>query len=331
MDLTTRYLGLDLPHPFMPGASPMVDDLDTVRRLEDAGAAAIVMHSLFEEQIEQESLALGGLLDGTALSEATSFLPDAGDFALGPEEYLEQVRMVREAVAVPVIGSLNGVAGGRWLEYAQLIAEAGADALELNVYQVAADPEVPSAAIEDEIVAMVEEVKRRVAIPVAVKLSPYVTALAHLARRLEGAGADGLVLFNRFYQADIDVDELEADRRLHLSGSSELLLRIRWLAILSSQLEISLASTGGVHTPVDAIKALMTGADAIQLVSVLLKRGPSYLGGLRRGVEVWLEEREYSSLEELKGSMSLARCPDPGAYMRANYVNLLQSLRGVGF
>jgi dihydroorotate dehydrogenase (fumarate) len=329
MDLTTTYLGLRLPHPFMPGASPMVDDLDTVRRLEDAGAAAIVMHSLFEEQIESEQVATAAFLDEPANSfaEALSYLPQPDDFALGPEEYVEQVAKIREAVDVPVIASLNGSQSGRWLDYAQLVEEAGASALELNFYLLATDPTEDGSALEERLLAMVRDVKGRIAIPVAVKISTGFTALANFAQSLQAAGADGVVVFNRFYQADIDIEELEAKRTLRLSTSDDLLVRLRWLAILSSQLDMSLAVSGGVHTAEDAVKAVMCGASAVQTVAALLTRGPEYLALLKERFETWLVDHEYESLEQMRGSMNLAHCPDPAAYERANYVQILQSWR----
>jgi len=326
VDLSTQYLGFDLPHPFLPGASPLADDLDTVRRLEDAGAAALVMRSLFEEQIVAEQAATVGHMERSAESfaEATFYLPRPEGFALGPDEYLEQLRRIKAAVEIPVIGSLNGTTEGRWLEYAGLIAEAGASALELNLYQLATDPEEDGAALERRLVSVVRAVRARVRIPLAVKLSPFYTALAHFARGLEDAGADGLVVFNRFYQADIDIEELEVERSLHLSDSSELLLRLRWLAILSSQRSLSLAVSGGVHTAADAVKAVMSGAHAVQLVSRLLQHGPEEISRLRRELAAWLEEHEYDSLAQMRGSMNLARCPDPAAYERDNYVQILQ-------
>ncbi len=328
MDLSTEYLGFRLPHPFMPGASPMVDDLDRVRRLEDAGAAAIVMHSLFEEQIVNEQRAVYSYLESPAESfaEALSYFPDPEHFTLGPDEYLEQILKISGAVEVPVIASLNGITLGRWLDYAWLMQEAGADALELNVYQLATDPNETSELLERRQADMVHEVKGKVGIPVAVKLSPFYSALAHFAGQLESAGADGLVLFNRFFQPDIDVEELEVERTLELSEPSELLLRLRWLAILSGGVELSLAVTGGVHSALDALKAVMTGAHAVQLVSVLLMRGPEYLRTIRHETEQWLEEHEYESLAQARGSMNLQRSPDPAAYERANYIHILQSL-----
>ena len=329
MDLSTTYLGFTLPHPLMPGASPMVDDLDTVRRLEDAGAAAIVMHSLFEEQIEQEDAST--LDQAEAMTnvhvEARSYLPPPSTFRLGPHEYLEQLRRIKEAVRVPVIASLNGSSPGGWLRYARLMEEAGADALELNVYMLATDPAEDGAAIEEKTVAIVRDVRAGVRIPVAVKLSPFYTAMAHLAHRLDDAGASGLVLFNRFWQPGIDVEELEVRRELRLSDPSELPLRLRWLAVLYGTVRASLVAAGGVHGVVETVQAIMAGADAVQVVSALLRRGPEHLRVLRQELAEWLEQHEYESLAQMQGSMSLRTCPDPGAYERANYMMVLQSWR----
>ena len=328
MDLSTKYLGLQLAHPLMPGASPFVDDLDRVKRLEDAGASAIVMHSLFEEQISGEEVATARAIDsgGQSSGEATnSFLPDPPDFRLGPDEYLEQLRKVKKLVRVPVIGSLNGTTRGGWLHYAKLMQEAGADALELNIYDLATDFDTRGDAVEERMISVVKAVKAEVTVPVAVKLSPFYSSLASVARQLEGAGADGLVLFNRFYQPDINVEELEVERALQLSTSQELPLRLRWLAILSGRVRPSLAVTGGVHTPVDVIKSIMAGAHAVQLVSSLLQRGPEYLRVLRGELARFLEEHEYESLDQMRGSMDLLACPDPKAYERANYMHILQS------
>jgi len=327
MDLSTRYLGFDLPHPFMPGASPMVDDLDTVKELEDAGAAAICMNSLFEEQIVHEEIAAARMTEDPANSfaEALSYFPEPDSLSYGPDEYLNKVRRVVEAVKVPVIGSLNGTTKGRWLEYAGLIEETGANALELNVYHLATDPNESGAELEQRFVEIITEVKQQISIPVAVKLSAYYTSLANFGKRLVDAGADGLVLFNRFYQADIDVEELEVQRTLVLSNSSALLLRLRWLAILSGQLNCSFAVTGGVHGEIDAVKAIMTGADAVQMVSALLRHGPDFLRIVRRELAQWLIDHDYDSLAQAKGSMNLSRSPDPGAYERANYMDILKS------
>jgi dihydroorotate dehydrogenase (fumarate) len=272
MDLSTRYLGLELSHPLMPGASPMVDDLDTVKRLEDAGASAIVMHSLFEEQIQREQVSafVHTVSHEQSFAEALSYFPSSDAFALGPHEYLEQLRKIKAAVSVPVIASLNGYTLGGWLDYARLMQEAGADALELNVYQLATDPDESGDSIEARTIEMVRAVRGAVKVPLAVKLSPFYTALGHFTRRLDQAGVDGLVLFNRFYQPDIDIEELQVRRAVYLSHSSELPLRLRWLAILSGKVKASLAVSGGVHTVVDVIQSVMTGAHAVQIVSALL-------------------------------------------------------------
>jgi dihydroorotate dehydrogenase (fumarate) len=321
MNLRTTYLGFELEHPLMPGASPLVDDLDMVRRLEDAGASAIVMHSLFEEQITGE--AEGQIADVEmhehSFAEALSYFPLPDDYRLGPERYLEQIHRVKNAVKVPVIGSLNGTSPEGWLSYAQLIQQAGADALELNFYYVATDPDETSGEVEHRLVEIVRNVRGRIDIPLAVKLSPFFTSLPHLARELVDAGADGLVLFNRFYQPDIDPELLETVPSLRLSTSDELLLRVRWLAILAGRVRTSLAATGGVHTSQDALKVVMAGASAVQLVAALLTRGPAHITALRKELEHWLEEGEYDSLRQAQGSMSLERCPDPEAFERGNY------------
>lgn len=329
MDLSTKYLGLKLEHPLMAGASPLVDDLGMVRRLEDAGVAAIVMHSLFEEQITREQISAHRIQDTPAESfaEALSYFPDPDDYVLGPDEYLEQVRRVKAAVGVPVIGSLNGVTDRGWLEYARLIEQAGADALELNVYALETDAEVSAERIEQRVLDMVQSVRRATRLPLAIKLSPFYTSLAHFTRRLGEAGADGIVLFNRFYQPDIDIEELEVAHRLRLSDSSELLLRLRWLAVLFNRNGASLAVTGGVHTGVDALKAVMAGASGVQMVSALLHHGPEHIATVREEMKNWLDEHEYHSLGQALGSMSLERCPDPGAYERGNYVRILQNWR----
>jgi len=327
MDLSTRYLGFALPHPLIAGASPLSADLDTVRRLEDAGAAAIILPSLFEEQIaadeagsEQHMRAHEG-----AHAEALSYFPLADDYAMGPDRYLEHVRRVKASVRVPVMGSLNGTTAAGWLGYARLIQDAGADALELNLYHVATDPAESGVAVEQRLLDVVRAVKQSVTIPVAVKISPFFSSVANVAHQLDQAGADGLVIFNRFYQPDIDPDALAAVPQLHLSDSSELLLRLRWLAILSGRIRASLAATGGVHTGVDAVKAIMAGAHAVQVVAVLLKNGPRHLARLRFELSHWLEEREYESLAQAQGSMSLLRCPDPEAFERGNYMKILQT------
>ncbi len=329
MDLTTRYLGFDLAHPLMPGASPLVDDLDTVRRLEDAGAAAIVMHSLFEEQItrEEQGFVHDIFVHEDSFAEALSYFPKPEEFAFGPDRYLEQLRRVKAAVGVPVFGSLNGTSPEGWLSYASAIEQAGADGLELNFYHVATDVNESADAIERRLIEIVRLVKARVRIPLAVKLSPFFSSLPHLASALEDQGADGLVLFNRFYQPDLDLEALQAVPRLQLSTSDELLLRVRWLAILYGKVRTSLAASGGVHTAVDALKAVMAGANAVQMVSALLHHGPPYLAIVRRDMERWLEEHEYTSIRQAQGSLSLLRSPDPEAFERGNYMRILQTWR----
>jgi dihydroorotate dehydrogenase (fumarate) len=314
----------------MPGASPLVDDLDAVRRLEDAGASAIVMHSLFEEQIVGEQLAWDEVVErnAEAHAEAADYLASPAEFVLGPQEYLEQIARIKKAVRVPVIGSLNGTTRGGWLDYARLIEQAGADALELNVYQVATDRMEPGSDLEARVLTILQTVKKSVRIPVAVKLSPFYTSLAHFARKLYDAGADGLVLFNRFYQPNIDVEELAVVPALHLSDPGELLLRLRWLAILSGRSSGSLACSGGVHSGLDAIKAVMCGAHAVQMVSSLLRRGPEHLGVVLAQLAEWLEKHEYESLGQMQGSMNLERCPNPRVFERANYMRVLHNWRG---
>ncbi len=329
MDLTTTYLGFKLSSPVMLGASPLTDNLDYVRRLEDGGAAAFVMRSLFEEQLASEQMGTFYATEATsdAHPEARSYFPSAEDFVLGPEAYLEQVRKIKEAVKVPVIGSLNGITASGWLDYAKQIVQAGADALELNFYFVATDPEEGPVQVEKRTLEIVRKVKAGVKVPVAVKLSPFFSALPHFVRQLEAAGADGIVLFNRFYEPDIDPVELAVAPVLHLSDSTELLLRLRWLAIVAPVVKGSLACSGGVHVAVDAVKAVMAGAHAVQVVSALLKNGPGQLQAIRSGMAKWMEDNEFASVTQMRGNMSLAKCPDARAFERGNYMRLLQSWR----
>lgn len=329
MDLSTNYLGFRLPHPIIPGACPLGWDLGSIRQLEDAGAPAIILPSLFEEQItaDERGIVHHMLAHEDAHAEALSYFPLADEFAMGPDRYLEHVRRVRAAVSteVPVIGSLNGTTHAGWLDYARLIQDAGADALELNFYHVATDPEESGFTLETRLLDIVKAIRLTVQIPIAVKLSPFFSSFAHLAVQLDQAGAGGLVLFNRFYQPDIDPDALSAVPRLHLSHPDELLLRLRWLAILSGRVKASLAATGGAHSGLDALKAVMAGAHAVQTVAALLINGPAHLVRMRRDLSHWLEEREYESLEQAQGSMSLARCPDPDAFERGNYMRVLNT------
>jgi dihydroorotate dehydrogenase (fumarate) len=329
MDLSVEYLGLKLAHPLLPGASPLADELGTVRALEDAGAPAIVMRSLFEEQLTQEQLStfMATEQHRELSAEASSVLPEPAAYRLGPDTYLEQLRKIRAAVKVPVIASLNGTTLGGWIDFARLIEQAGASALELNLYAVPTDPAQDGAAVEKDMLELVRTLKSRVKIPVAVKLSPFYTSVASVARGLEEAGADALVLFNRLFEPEIDVEALEVKRVLHLSDSSELPLRLRWLAILSAQRSLPLAISGGVHETVDVVRAIMAGATVVQVVSTLLRVGPSRLLSLRASLERWLVEREYTSVRQLRGSMNLTACPDPSAYERANYIHLLHGWR----
>ena len=329
MDLSTHYLGMVLPNPLVVGASPLSDDLDGVKRLEDAGAAAIVLRSLFEEQISREQLAQYLNLDypRESLGEGIRQFPSPNAFALGPVQYLEHLRRVKRAAGIPIIASLNGATPGGWIEYARQMEQAGADALELNLYRVATDPATTSADVEREAIAAVRAVKEAVTIPVAVKMSPFYAAFANIARELDRVHADALVLFNRFYQPDIDPEERSATRAIHPSDSSELRLRLHWMAILSSRIRASLAITGGVHTAVDVVKATMAGAHVTQMVSALLLNGPEHLRKVLHDLAVWLQKNEWESLAEMRGSMSLAKVPDPDGYERANYMLMLQSWR----
>lgn len=328
MDTTTKYLGFNLPHPFIAGASPLPDSLDTARRLEDAGIAAIVLRSLFEEQINAEAMATHRAVESHANSspEAATYFADPADFVIGPGEYLEHIRRIKKAVKVPVIASLNGSSDGGWLDYAKSIEQSGADALELNVYQVPTEIAESGADLERRIEQMVQAVKRSIKLPVAVKLSPFFTALPNFTKRLEDAGADAFILFNRFFESDIDIEELSVISQMRLSDSSELLLRLRWLAILSGRLKkATLAVTGGIHTPVDAIKAVMCGASAVQMVSALLTRGPAQIREILDGMTSWMEEKEYESLTQMRGSMNILRSPNPREYGRGNYMRILQT------
>ena len=325
MNLTTTYLGLRLPHPLMVGAGPLTDDIDTVRELEDEGAAALVLRSLFEEEIIGEQMAtfFSSENHNESFAEATSYAPDP-ESAFGPGEYLEHLRRVKEAVGIPVIASLNGSTRGGWTSMAGLLQEAGADAVELNLYHAASDPSMSAAEVEQQMLQIVRVVKQGLRIPVAVKLSSLFTAFAHFAGQLDAAGVDGLVLFNRFYKADIDVLELEVVREMELSNSSELLPRLRGIASLAGRVNASLAVTGGVHTALDVIKATMTGAHVTQLVSALLRNGPRHLRTMRTDLEVWMAENEWESLELMRGNMGFGRIPDPAAYERASFRMMFQ-------
>lgn len=325
VDLSTTWMGLELASPFIAGASPLSDDVETVKRLADAGASAVVTQSLFEEQLTADQMALYQHTEGHADAhrEALTYFPDYEDAGLGPEAYLKHIEALKGAVDIPVIGSLNGTTPGGWVRYAKQMVEAGADGLELNVYYVATDASESPDAVEQRYVDLVAGVRDVVSVPLAVKLSPFFSSLGHLAHRLRAAGADGLVMFNRFYQPDIDIEMLEVTPSLHLSTPDELLLRLRWLAALYGRCDLDLCCTGGVHGAEGAIKALMAGANAVQMTSALLKHGVDYIGAVRDAVHGWLVEREYDSVSQMIGSMSLDRCPDPAAMERANYRRVL--------
>jgi dihydroorotate dehydrogenase (fumarate) len=326
MNLTTTYLGLKLKNPLMPGASPMADNLDTVRRLEDAGASAIVLHSLFAEQLEKNqtiySRHLGRWQD--SFTEASSFFPEQEEYSLYPHEYLERIARIKEAVQIPVIASLNGTRLGDWVSCAQYLEQAGADALELNTYFLATLRTVTGADIEQRVVEIARIVRDSVKIPVAVKLSPFYTSVAHLAGWLEEEKLEGLVLFNRFFQPQIDLVTLEVHPRLDLSDQEDLRVRLRWLALLRDQVDLSLACSGGVHTADDVMRALLAGADAVQVVSALLQHGPGYLAKLLAGLTAWMDKHEYQSVKEVRGALSLRNCPDAEAYERGNYLRTVQ-------
>jgi dihydroorotate dehydrogenase (fumarate) len=327
MQTDTSYLGLRLPHPFMAGASPFGYQLDSIRRLEDAGCAAVVLHSLFEEQI---TLAATGKLRHRdpldhEFAAALGHFPNGDDYPLGPDAYAEHLSQAKQAVKIPVIASLNGTSAESWLKFSRMFEQAGADAIELNLYEVAADLNLPSATIERELYEIVRELKRFVTIPIAVKLSPFYTGFGHLARQLDAAGADGLVLFNRFYQSDIDVKTMKATPILELSTSGELLLRLRWLAILYGRVRPSLAVTGGVVTPNDGIKAILAGADVVQMVSGLLRHGPTHISTMRRGLEQWMDWHKMPRLDLMRGRVSLQHTIDPASFERASYIRTLHS------
>jgi dihydroorotate dehydrogenase (fumarate) len=325
MDLRTTYLGLDLASPLVPSASPLSERLDTLKQMEEAGAAAVVLHSLFEEQLEQEARSIDHYLRSGAESyaEALSFFPQEPDFRFGPHEYLEHVWKAKQGLGIPVIASLNGSSAGGWTRYAKQIEQAGADALELNIYHVPADMETPGARVEDLCLEIVRSVRENVKLPLAVKIGPYYSAMAHMAGRLVEAGADGLVLFNRFYQPDIDLEQLEVTPNVLLSTPQAMRLPLRWIAILHGRLRASLAATGGIHSHEDALKMILAGADVTMLCSALLRHGIDHLRKVKAMMAAWMEEREYASIAQMKGSMSQRACPRPAEFERANYMRAL--------
>jgi dihydroorotate dehydrogenase (fumarate) len=327
MDTSTSYLGLKLPHPFIAGASPMGRHLDGVKRLEDAGCAAVVLHSIFEEQITQSRTGRVWHMDteDPTFAETLAHFPAPSDYSMNPDGYAAHVSQVKAAVSIPVIASMNGSSAESWLRYAKILEQAGADALELNLYEVVTDLTTPSVAVERQLSGIVSDVKRLLKIPVAVKLSPFFTAFGNMARQLDEAGADGLVLFNRFYQPDIDIKTCTVTTRAELSTSAELLLRLRWIAILHGRVRPGLALTGGVETPADGMKALLAGADVVQMVSALLRHGPDYVTVMRRGLEQWLAWNKVESLAEVRGKLSMKTTGDPSAFERAHYIKALHS------
>jgi dihydroorotate dehydrogenase (fumarate) len=327
VDLRTTYLGKELVSPLVASASPLWSRLDMLQRVQEAGAGAVVLPSLFEEQIEHEAWDLHSLLEGwsSRFSEAQGFLPELDDYNTGPGPYLEFLEQAAGSLSIPVIASLNGSSIGGWVRYAKEMEDAGADAIELNVYFVPTDPEMSSAMVEDRYAELVAAVRAATAIPLAVKVGPYFSSLPSMARRLVEAGADGLVLFNRFLQPDLDLETLEVVPYLELSTPSEMRLPLRWIAILRGQLSASLAATTGVHTAEDALKMFLSGADVVMMTSALLRHGPEYLRLILDGVETWLDERGYASVEEARGSVSQAAVPDPAAFERSNYMHALAS------
>ena len=326
MDLKTKYLGFELKNPIVVGACPLGTSVDSIKALETAGAAAIVLPSLFEEEImaaahsamEMESA-------GAGFAEAGSYMPNPDGYHIGPGQYLDHLKAAKDAVSIPIIGSLNGTSVGGWTNYSKKIEEAGADALELNTYLLPFDINETGAEVEQRTIDIVETVKKTISIPVAVKLSPFFSSLPNLAKRLEDVGADGLVMFNRFYQPDIDIENLDVVPNLRLSTADELRLRLRWLAVLSAQTKMSLAATGGAHSAVDVIKAIMCGAHSVQLVSALLIHGPDHIGRTLEAMSFWLTDHEYTSLEQMQGSLSLSKVENPKAFARANYMKMLDS------
>jgi dihydroorotate dehydrogenase (fumarate) len=331
VDLHTKYLGFDLHNPLVVSACPLGEQLDTLRRLQDAGAAAVVLPSLFEEQIEHEDLEVHWLREyGTEnFAESLTYFPVLRDATADPDSYLLHIEKAKDALSIPVIASLNGTTKGGWVRYARRIEEVGADAIELNIYLIATDPDISAEQVEAQHLDLVGSVRRAVKIPLAVKIGPYFSSMANMAKRLVQAGADGLVLFNRFLQPDIDLKTLQVTPHLVLSSSQELRLPLRWIAILRGRVRAYLAATSGVHTAEDVVKLLLAGADVTMTASALLQHGPNYLGTLLDGVRAWMEQYEYRSVQQMKGSLSQVNCPEPALFERANYMNAIASYTGV--
>jgi len=327
MDLRTHYLGMELKNPLVPSASPLSRSIDMAKRLEDAGAAALVMYSMFEEELLHDQEVTDNFLHNQAIghAEATSFLPVHGDMPSKEERYLEQLHRLKQTLEIPVIASLNGITPGGWIQHGTALQQAGADALELNVYYIAGDLEQSGAEVEQRYIDILAELRKHVSIPIAMKLSPQFSSVANMVKRLEQAGADGVSLFNRFYQPDIDIDSLRVAPQLHLSSSADSLLAMRWIAILYGKVKLSLAATGGIHTATDAAKLLLAGADVTHLCSALLLHGPKQLSKILAGLNHWLEESPYESLDQLKGVLSQRHAGDASAYARTNYVQMLDA------
>jgi dihydroorotate dehydrogenase (fumarate) len=331
INLTTKYLGLDLRTPLVASASPLSQELDSIRRLEDAGASAIVLYSLFEEQLRHEAMELDERLDsGTeSFAESITYFPRPAEFRLGPEGYLSHIRRAKEAVGIPIIASLNGATFGGWTQYAKQMEQAGADALECNIYSIPTDMDKTSGEVEQSYIDILQSVKSAVKIPVAVKISPFFSNMANMAKRLDEAGANGLVLFNRFYQPDIDLDSLEIVPNVLLSAPQALRLPLTWIGILFGKIKANMAATSGIHGPEDVIKMLMVGADATMLCSTLLRNGMTHLRFIERGLYEWMDSHEYESVSQMKGSMSQLRCADPAAFERAQYMRAVKSVQHV--
>jgi dihydroorotate dehydrogenase (fumarate) len=326
-DLTTNYLGMSLKNPIVASAGPLTGDLDTLRQLEQAGVAAAVLPSLFEEQITRDEERVHLLYEhhSETFAESLTYFPHVNDYNAGPGEYLEMLETAKKSVSIPVIGSLNGSSPGGWARYAKLIEDAGADAIELNIYFVATDPDMPAIEVERRYIDLVTTVHDAVTIPIAVKLGTQFTNLTNFVPRLAEAGADGVVLFNRFLEPDIDLEKLQIMPSLILSNRNELRAPLRWIAILRDQVPLSLGATSGIHYPEDVIKLLLVGADACLITSTLLRHGVEYVAEMLRAIQCWLDEREYESVEQLKGSMSYRKCPNAGQYERANYMKAIVS------
>ncbi len=327
IDISTKYLGLRLKSPLLASASPLSESVDNIRRLEDQNLGAVVLPSLFEEQLQLESLRLDSDLSrgSESFPESTDFLPDLQTYNLGPDGYLELIRQAKESIDIPIIASLNGVSKGGWLQYARLMEEAGADAIELNIYSIATDPGLSGSELEQNYIELVRQLKRSIGIPLAVKLSPFFTAPANMAARLDEARADAIVLFNRFYQPDFDIEHMEISPSIALSRPEELLLRLHWAAILCGHIRADLGITGGVHTSRDLIKCILAGAKVAFMTSALLRNGVHHAAHVLTELDRWLEENEYTSVQQMCGSMSHAAVPDPSAFERGNYMKVLSS------